>query len=181
MLCTARAMALIPAPLLRVSILLAYFSVLCAYRAVDIPAQQTYGGSWKFLTYINVVIQTCFFAVAVLGDASKFLHQGGSGLAMDQQLTKLTRLRDRIFTVLAFPIGTFVVIAFWAMYSWDREMVHPEVLDSFIPAWLHHGMHRAALPALGDPHDATSLPKQSHGPPRHRSLQRRLHRLGEKR
>ncbi|XP_032829735.1 androgen-induced gene 1 protein isoform X2 [Petromyzon marinus] len=145
MLCTARAMALIPAPLLRVSILLAYFSVLCAYRAVDIPAQQTYGGSWKFLTYINVVIQTCFFAVAVLGDASKFLHQGGSGLAMDQQLTKLTRLRDRIFTVLAFPIGTFVVIAFWAMYSWDREMVHPEVLDSFIPAWLHHGMHSTVL------------------------------------
>ncbi|CAN0199350.1 unnamed protein product [Lampetra fluviatilis] len=177
-LCTARAMALIPAPLLRVSILLAYFSVLCAYRAVDIPAQQTYGGSWKFLTYINVVIQTCFFAVAVLGDASKFLHKGGSGLAMDQQLTKLTRLRDRIFTVLAFPIGTFVVIAFWAMYSWDREMVHPQVLDSFIPAWLHHGMHRAALPALGDPHDATSLPKQSHGPPRHHSLQRRLRRLG---
>ncbi|XP_078712855.1 androgen-induced gene 1 protein isoform X2 [Lampetra fluviatilis] len=91
------------------------------------------------------VIQTCFFAVAVLGDASKFLHKGGSGLAMDQQLTKLTRLRDRIFTVLAFPIGTFVVIAFWAMYSWDREMVHPQVLDSFIPAWLHHGMHSTVL------------------------------------
>ena len=48
-------MALIPCQVLRVAILLSYFSVLCNYKAIDMPAHQTYGGSWKFLTFIDLV------------------------------------------------------------------------------------------------------------------------------
>ncbi|MEQ2180031.1 Androgen-induced protein 1 protein, partial [Goodea atripinnis] len=40
---------------LRVAILLSYFSILCHYKALDMPAHQTYGGSWKFLTFIDLV------------------------------------------------------------------------------------------------------------------------------
>ncbi|XP_054878966.1 androgen-induced gene 1 protein isoform X2 [Poeciliopsis prolifica] len=47
-------MALIPAQVLRVAILLSYFSILCHYKALDMPAHQTYGGSWKFLTFIDL-------------------------------------------------------------------------------------------------------------------------------
>lgn len=52
-------MALIPSQILRVAILLSYFSVLCNYKAIDMPAHQTYGGSWKFLTFINLVSENC--------------------------------------------------------------------------------------------------------------------------
>ncbi|XP_074920109.1 androgen-induced gene 1 protein isoform X7 [Chelonoidis abingdonii] len=48
-------MALVPCQVLRVAILLSYFSILCAYNSIDIPAHQTYGGSWKFLTFIDLV------------------------------------------------------------------------------------------------------------------------------
>lgn len=48
-------MALVPGQVLRVAILLSYFSILCNYKAIDMPAHQTYGGSWKFLTFINLV------------------------------------------------------------------------------------------------------------------------------
>lgn len=48
-------MALIPSQVLRVAILLSYFSILCHYKALDMPAHQTYGGSWKFLTFIDLV------------------------------------------------------------------------------------------------------------------------------
>lgn len=48
-------MALIPSQVLRVTILLSYFSILCHYKALDMPAHQTYGGSWKFLTFIDLV------------------------------------------------------------------------------------------------------------------------------
>lgn len=51
----ALVMALIPSQVLRVAILLSYFSILCHYRALDMPAHQTYGGSWKFLTFIDLV------------------------------------------------------------------------------------------------------------------------------
>ncbi|XP_074844819.1 androgen-induced gene 1 protein isoform X4 [Carettochelys insculpta] len=47
-------MALVPCQVLRVAILLSYFSILCTYKAIDMPAHQTYGGSWKFLTFINL-------------------------------------------------------------------------------------------------------------------------------
>ncbi|XP_066467356.1 androgen-induced gene 1 protein isoform X6 [Tiliqua scincoides] len=49
-------MALVPCQVLRVAILLSYFSILCNYKALDMPAHQTYGGSWKFLTFINLPI-----------------------------------------------------------------------------------------------------------------------------
>ncbi|KAJ7342000.1 hypothetical protein JRQ81_008362 [Phrynocephalus forsythii] len=49
-------MALVPCQVLRVAILLSYFSILCNYKAIDMPAHQTYGGSWKFLTFINLIL-----------------------------------------------------------------------------------------------------------------------------
>ncbi|XP_059569598.1 androgen-induced gene 1 protein isoform X2 [Alligator mississippiensis] len=47
-------MALVPCQVLRVAILLSYCSILCHYKAIDMPAHQTYGGSWKFLTFIDL-------------------------------------------------------------------------------------------------------------------------------
>ena len=34
----------------------------------------------------------------------------------------------------------FVVTMFWALYLYDRDLVYPRLLDSFIPQWLNHGM-----------------------------------------
>lgn len=55
-------MALIPSQVLRVAILLSYFSILCHYKALDMPAHQTYGGSWKFLTFIDLVRHFLIFS-----------------------------------------------------------------------------------------------------------------------
>ncbi|XP_043551261.1 androgen-induced gene 1 protein isoform X4 [Chiloscyllium plagiosum] len=52
-------MALIPSQVLRVAILLSYLSILCNFKALDIPAHQTYGGSWKFLTFIDLIKGLC--------------------------------------------------------------------------------------------------------------------------
>ncbi|KAM9703480.1 androgen-induced gene 1 protein isoform 2-T2 [Menidia menidia] len=76
-------MALIPSQVLRVAILLSYFSILCHYKALDMPAHQTYGGSWKFLTFIDLVIQAGFFGLCVLmvllGSAVVLLVAGDPG------------------------------------------------------------------------------------------------------
>lgn len=34
----------------------------------------------------------------------------------------------------------FVVTMFWGLYTYDRELVYPKLLDNFIPPWLNHGM-----------------------------------------
>uniref|UniRef100_A0A8D0YDJ9 Androgen induced 1 n=2 Tax=Sus scrofa TaxID=9823 RepID=A0A8D0YDJ9_PIG len=50
-------MALVPCQVLRVAILLSYCSILCNYKAIEMPSHQTYGGSWKFLTFIDLFSQ----------------------------------------------------------------------------------------------------------------------------
>ncbi|XP_005452456.1 peroxisomal biogenesis factor 3 isoform X1 [Oreochromis niloticus] len=141
-------MALIPSQVLRVAILLSYFSILCHYKALDMPAHQTYGGSWKFLTFIDLVIQAVFFGLCVLIDVSSLLTKGGDSREQERQLRKLIGLRDWMMAVLAFPVGAFVVFTFWSLYMYDRELVYPKLLDNFIPQWLNHGMHTTVLPFI---------------------------------
>ncbi|XP_070589749.1 androgen-induced gene 1 protein isoform X2 [Erythrolamprus reginae] len=135
-------MALVPGQVLRVAILLSYFSILCNYKAIDMPAHQTYGGSWKFLTFINLVVQAIFFGICVLTDLSSLLTKGNDSQEQERQLRKLISLRDWMMAVVAFPIGVFVVVMFWSIYIYDRELVYPKLLDNFIPTWLNHGMRR---------------------------------------
>ncbi|XP_076873423.1 androgen-induced gene 1 protein isoform X2 [Brachyhypopomus gauderio] len=53
-----------------------------------------------------------------------------------------------MMAVLAFPVGVFVVTMFWSLYVYDRDLVYPRLLDSFIPQWLNHGMHTTVLPFI---------------------------------
>ncbi|XP_052025350.1 androgen-induced gene 1 protein isoform X3 [Apodemus sylvaticus] len=151
-------MALVPCQVLRVAILLSYCSILCNYKAIEMPSHQTYGGSWKFLTFIDLVIQAVFFGICVLTDLSSLLTRGSGNQEQERQLRKLISLRDWTLAVLAFPVGVFVVAVFWTIYAYDREMIYPRLLDNFIPGWLNHGMNSSlsrvwgctpVIPALG--------------------------------
>ncbi|XP_053561308.1 androgen-induced gene 1 protein [Bombina bombina] len=103
----------------------------------------TYGGRWKYLTFINQVLQTIFFGICLLADLAQLLQSSKKGAS-----SFLLQLRDSAFSVLAFPIGMFVVISFWSIYAFDRELVYPKALDSIIPQWLNHSMHTFVLPLL---------------------------------
>lgn len=39
----------------------------------------------------------------------------------------------------------FVSVTFWVMFAYDREIVYPEIVDSYIPFWQNHGMHTTIL------------------------------------
>ncbi|XP_015220221.1 androgen dependent TFPI regulating protein 1 isoform X2 [Lepisosteus oculatus] len=101
------------------------------------PGARSYGGRWKYLTFINLVMQTVFFGLCFVIDV---VRAGTSSF--------VTRLRDTVFTVLVFPVGTFVFLSFWLIYAYDRELVYPKYLDDIIPAWLNHAMHTVILPLL---------------------------------
>ncbi|XP_030625604.1 androgen dependent TFPI regulating protein 1 [Chanos chanos] len=110
------------------------------------PGARSYGGRWKYLTFINLVMQTVFFGVCVLTDLIHVVlpnKKTRSGLPL-----LLTKIRDVFFTVLAFPVGTFVFLSFWSIYAYDRELVFPKFLDDIIPAWLNHALHTVILPLV---------------------------------
>ncbi|XP_062396952.1 androgen dependent TFPI regulating protein 1 [Sardina pilchardus] len=110
------------------------------------PGARTYGGRWKYLTFINLVMQTVFFGLCVVTDV---VHMAVSTKAARSGLPSLLiRTRDYIFTVLAFPIGMFVFASFWSIYTYNRELVYPKFLDDIIPTWLNHALHTVIMPLL---------------------------------
>ena len=89
-----------------------------------------FGGVWKYLTFLNMLLQFIFFIVAMLANFVKSLRS----------------TRDLIFASAAFPIGMFVGIIFWTLYHIDRKLIFPVELDEFFPAILNHCMHTTVIP-----------------------------------
>ncbi|XP_071530640.1 androgen-induced gene 1 protein-like [Panulirus ornatus] len=99
------------------------------------------GGRFKYLTFIDALLQCGFFGLCVLNDIV------GSDTAILSQQSVLQKLRDWLFTSLVFPMGVFVSFIFWVLYAVDRELIFPASLDKWFPSWLNHIMH--TLPAVG--------------------------------
>ncbi|KAG7260260.1 hypothetical protein CRUP_019264, partial [Coryphaenoides rupestris] len=79
---------------------------------------RTYGGKWKYLTYLNM---TFFYGLCVLTD---LVHMCGRG------------------AVRSF---LFVFTMFWTLYTVDRELVYPKALDAIIPPWVLWVYHASGL------------------------------------
>uniref|UniRef100_A0A8D3CRE9 Androgen dependent TFPI regulating protein n=1 Tax=Scophthalmus maximus TaxID=52904 RepID=A0A8D3CRE9_SCOMX len=99
------------------------------------PGIFVYGGPWKYLTFLNVMT---FFGLAAMND----LQPG------EKSKSTLSRCKDLLFSVFAFPVGMFVVLLFWTIFIYDRELVYPASIDTFFPPWMNHAMHTFVLPVL---------------------------------
>ncbi|NWJ08831.1 ADTRP protein, partial [Crypturellus undulatus] len=98
-----------------------------------------YGGQWKYLTILNLVLQAVFYGVSFLADVLR--------LSKKLRCAKcVISSRDLLFSVLAFPLSTFVCVSFWGLYAYDRELVYPKSVDGIVPQWLNHAMHTTILP-----------------------------------
>uniref|UniRef100_A0A3Q3MCJ6 Androgen-dependent TFPI-regulating protein-like n=1 Tax=Mastacembelus armatus TaxID=205130 RepID=A0A3Q3MCJ6_9TELE len=114
---------------------------LAAKDGEELPAGIfAYGGPWKYLTFLNLVnlLQMSFFGLAAVND----LQPG------KKSESTLNRCKDLLFSVFAFPVGMFVVLLFWTIFAYDRELVYPAAIDTFFPPWINHAMHTFVLPVL---------------------------------
>ena len=93
-----------------------------------IPA---YGGRFKFLTHINQWVQLFVFAFLFITDM----------IPRSSFKKIMTKLSDIAFTAVAFPLSWFIVITFWAIYAYDRQLVYPISFDKVVPSWLNHFWH----------------------------------------
>ncbi|XP_027695412.1 androgen-dependent TFPI-regulating protein isoform X3 [Vombatus ursinus] len=116
-----------------------------------------YGGQWKYLTVLNLLLQAIFYGVACLDDVLK-------GMRRNKDIKWITASRDLLFTTLAFPVSAFVFMSFWTIFLYDQELIYPKSLDAIFPKWLNHAMHTAVLPfslieAILNPHRYPSKKK----------------------
>eukprot|EP00066_Takifugu_rubripes_P011947 XP_011601213.1 PREDICTED: androgen-dependent TFPI-regulating protein-like [Takifugu rubripes] len=94
------------------------------------PGIFVYGGPWKYLTFLNLLLQMLFFGLAAVNDLQP--HPD----------SMLKRCKDFLFSVFVFPVGMFVVLLFWSIFAYDRELVYPATIDTFFPPWINHAMVR---------------------------------------
>lgn len=96
-------------------------------------------GSWKFLTYWNLVAHCVFFGLMTVID---FLPSNSS---LKNQLRKLSH---SLSSGICVPFGIFVFTMFWGLYFYDRELIFPKALEKIYPLWLNHLSHTAICPAI---------------------------------
>lgn len=119
------------------------FGLYFDHYKVNIPAgtaqyrftHQSIGGRWKYLTYINLVLQCGYFGLCVLNDLL------GSETVVANKRSLLQKIRDFVLTTLVVPLGVFIPLIFWGLYAVDRELIFPVSMDAWFPAWLNHLMH----------------------------------------
>nr|XP_020659995.1 androgen-induced gene 1 protein-like isoform X1 [Pogona vitticeps] len=113
-------------------------------KSVRKAQDDTYGGHWKHLTFLNQVLQTLLYILCAIIE--------GVALCIPSKertvSSVLLPIRDFIFSVYVFPVGLFVAVAFWGLFAYDRELVYPKELDDINPSWLNHTMHTTILPLL---------------------------------
>ncbi|KAM3965743.1 androgen-induced gene 1 protein isoform 1-T2 [Aphomia sociella] len=111
----------------------------CYYDAtyVKIPGTTApqYGGKLKYLTYLDAMVQTAYFTIALLNDLF------GNNEPTTSEKPLIRRIKDILFSSLAFPLAMYVGISFWGIYAVDRELILPRSLDAYFPTWLNHVMH----------------------------------------
>lgn len=116
-----------------------FFGCYYHYFYVRIPSTATsvtpFGGKFKYLTYLNAMLQTVYFTVALMNDVF------GSNESTSSNKPLIRRCKDILFSALAFPLSLFVGITFWGIYAVDRELILPKIMDEFFPTWLNHVMH----------------------------------------
>ena len=91
----------------------------------------SYGGRFKFLTHINQWVQLFVFAFLFITDM----------IPRSPFKKTMTKLADIFLTAMAFPLAWFIVITFWGIYAYDRQLVYPETFDKLVPMWLNHFWH----------------------------------------
>ena len=87
----------------------------------------TYGGKYKFLTSINMMLQSVYFVLSLLAHLTHYMN--------------LRKFCEFLFTSLVLPLGTLVTGLFWTIFAIDRELVYPTIMDMYIPNLMNHACH----------------------------------------
>ncbi|XP_042874494.1 androgen-dependent TFPI-regulating protein-like [Penaeus japonicus] len=100
-----------------------------------------FGGPFKFLTFWDMLVQFFYFVVAFANDLF------GSSVSERRKQSSLQKVRDFSFSTVVFFLGSMVSIVFWLLFNLDRNLIFPELFDSWFPSWLNHAIH--TMPVIG--------------------------------
>jgi len=108
------------------------------YYYADAYRKPSYGGQWKYLSYINLHLKLLYFSLCFVLNLFQAFY-------LRSFATAIRRFKDFIYATICLPCCFAVFISFWAVYFIDRELVHPAYLDEILPQWANHLFHTSIL------------------------------------
>nr|CAB3220728.1 androgen-induced gene 1 protein-like [Phallusia mammillata] len=106
----------------------------------------TYGGKWKYLTYINLNVKALCFSLFVLDDVLGYLCR--SAPSLQGMKDSVCKFKSVFYTTVALPASMMVFVMFWSLFLIDRELVYPKSFDQHFPSWANHLWHSTILTVL---------------------------------
>ncbi|XP_034482294.1 androgen-induced gene 1 protein [Drosophila innubila] len=110
------------------------YAVYYDYKYAELPAMAMelrmvtpLGGKFKYLTFLNGLLQTGYYMLALGYDL--------------YPLPGLRQLRDYLLASFVVPLGLTVSITFWTLCGVYGESIYLDFLDHIYPGWLNHTMH----------------------------------------
>ena len=100
---------------------------------MELEAYSTYGGRFKYLTFLNMLIQLIYYNASAVVD----LH----AITRKRKNEIFWFLCDRFFACFAFPIGVMVTMLFWGLYFADPHSCRTKEEAELIPVWFNHYSH----------------------------------------
>lgn len=100
---------------------------------IKLKSHESYGGRFKFLTFINMLLQFLYFNMAAV--------TGFLGMIKKRKSEVFASVCDFTFACFVFPLGLTVSILFWGLYAADPHSCQTPEEAKLIPSWHNHYMH----------------------------------------
>ena len=108
------------------------------FRILGSHEHHMFGGRTKYLTFLDLNLQTFYFLLMSILTLSQILNL---------KMKLLRKFCNFLYVSLVFPIGAFVFLSFWSIYSVDRELIWPKRIEAIVPIYQNHIRH--TLPLFG--------------------------------
>ncbi|XP_069705666.1 androgen-dependent TFPI-regulating protein-like isoform X2 [Periplaneta americana] len=91
---------------------------------------------FRFLTVWNLILQCLYFGMCGMEIILDANIEGSNPL-----VRRYKKTRDTIFRALVFPIALLVTSVFWILFTLDRDLVYPAIVDQYLPPHVNQMMH----------------------------------------
>ena len=107
----------------------------------------SYGGRFKFLTFINLLLSVSYYGYAVILDCLPTGLSGRKNRETDCLKTAMVKFRDSIFGSILFPVSSIVTLAFWGVMMVNPELMLQRRVQHIIPVhgFYNHCAHTAPV------------------------------------
>ncbi|XP_022910453.1 androgen-dependent TFPI-regulating protein-like [Onthophagus taurus] len=96
---------------------------------------------FRYLTIWNMILQTCYLSTVVICYVlARIDYKQCKSYAK-----KLEIILKFVNVSIVSPISIYIVLLFWSVFTANRELIYPIIIEDIVPAWGNYSMHAVII------------------------------------